>query len=127
MSNYRPIALVSIISKLFESIILQRCQKYFETTNNLFAYKTSHSTDMALFLKQTVELYRSNSTPFFLCSMELSKAFDRVCHKKRFDILRQRKIPLDIIEILKNWYATQRFRVAWGNSPFLTISDKMWY
>ena len=85
MSNYRPIALASLISKLFECIILQRCENFLETTDNQFAYKSHHSTDMALFLlKQTLEYYRSKSSPVFICTMDLSKAFDRVCHKTLF-------------------------------------------
>ena len=124
MSNYRPIALASLISKLFECIILQRCENFLETTDNQFAYKSHHSTDMALFLlKQTLEYYRSKSSPVFICTMDLSKAFDRVCHKTLFEILSKRNVPPYIIDILKNWYTTQKFRVAWGNafsSPFQT-------
>ena len=124
MSNYRPIALASLVSKLFECIILQRCEKQLGTTDNQFAYKSQHSTDMALFLlKQTVEFYRSKRTPIFICSMDLSKAFDRVCHNTLFKILIKRKIPPYIINVLENWYATQRFIVKWGNefsSPFQT-------
>ena len=94
MSNYRPIALASIVSKLFEYIILQRCEKHLGTTDNQFAYKSNHSTDIALFLlKQTIEFYRSKSTPIFLCSMDLSKAFDRVCHNTLFKILDKREVP----------------------------------
>ena len=124
MSNYRPIALASLISKLFECIILQRCETFFITTDNQFAYKSHHSTDMALFLlKQTIEFYRSKNSPVFICSMDLSKAFDRVCHKRLFEILERRKIPHYILFILKNWYSSQNFRVIWGNSlssPFRT-------
>ena len=59
MSNYRPIALASLISKLFECIILQRCEHLLVTSDNQFAYKSNHSTDMALFLlKQSIELYK---------------------------------------------------------------------
>ena len=116
MSNYRPIALASLVSKLFECIILQRCEAFLGATDNQFAYKTHHSTDMALFLlKKTVEFYRSKNSPVFLCSMDLSKAFDRVCHKKLFEILEKRNIPPYILKVLKNWYATQNFRVTWGN------------
>ena len=48
--------------------------------------------------------------------MDLSKAFDRVCHQKLFEILEKREIPYYIIDILKYWYGAQEFRVSWGNS-----------
>ena len=124
LSNYRPIALASIISKLFECIILKRCINNLKTTDNQFAYKSQHSTDMALFLlKQTIEAYRSKNTPVFLCTMDLSKAFDRVCHQKLFNILKRRQVPDYIIAVLRYWYSSQKFQVSWGNaisSPFST-------
>ena len=124
LGNYRPIALASLISKLFECVILQRCETFLRTTDNQFAYKEGHSTDQALFLlKQTVEFYRSKNSPVFLCAMDLSKAFDRVCHKRLFEILEKRGVPSYIISLLINWYKTQKFRVTWGNSlssPFHT-------
>ena len=93
MSNYRPIAIASLVSKLIECIILQRCIHKLKTTDNQFAYKSKHSTDMALFLlKQTVEAYRTKNTPVFICSMDLSKAFDCVSHKRLFEILKKRKL-----------------------------------
>ena len=122
--NYRPIALASLLSKLFECIILQRSGHLLTTTDNQFAYKQNHSTDMALFLlKTTIESCKSTNSPIFLCTMDLSKAFDRVCHKKLFEILSKRKVPPYIIATLKHWYLSQEFRVMWGNelsSPFKT-------
>ena len=57
MSNYRPIALASLISKLLECVILQRCENNLKTSDNQFAYKVDHSTDMALFsFRQTVDI-----------------------------------------------------------------------
>ena len=124
MSNYRPIALASLISKLLECVILQRCENNLKTSDNQFAYKVEHSTDMALFsFKQTVSIYRTKNTPIFICTMDLSKAFDRVCHKKLFEILEKRGISIYIIQLLKYWYRAQQFRVSWGNSlssPFYT-------
>jgi len=50
-SNYRPIALATIFSKLFEQYILHNMLKEFlVSVNNQFGFKSSHSTDMCLFL-----------------------------------------------------------------------------
>ena len=115
--NYRPIALASLVSKLFECIILNRCKHQLKTSDNQFAYKNKHSTDMALFLfKQTIEAYRAKNTPVFICAMDLSKAFDCVSHKRLFDILKKRNIPIYIINTLKHWYMTQKFQISWGKS-----------
>ena len=44
-ANCRPIALASIISKLFEHFILIKIKPLFSTNENQFGFKQSHSTD----------------------------------------------------------------------------------
>ena len=46
--NYRPIALSNIISKIFERIILWRCEEYLLTTQNQFAFKPKLSTELCI-------------------------------------------------------------------------------
>ena len=41
-NNYRPIALSSITSKVFEHIILLRLEEYLWTTDNQFGFKSGH-------------------------------------------------------------------------------------
>ena len=58
-SNYRPIALATIFSKFLELFILHRIKEFLVSVDNqLFGFKSSHSTDMCLFLlKQTIAQY----------------------------------------------------------------------
>ena len=55
--NYRPIALTTVMSKIFEILILNRYESYVTTTDNQFGFKQSHSTDMCVytFIKQFIE------------------------------------------------------------------------
>ena len=46
---YRPIALANVISKVFESLILLRCEKFLTTADNQFGYKSRHSTDFCIY------------------------------------------------------------------------------
>ena len=39
-NNYRPIALATIVSKLFESVFLLKCEQYLTTITNQFGFKT---------------------------------------------------------------------------------------
>ncbi len=118
--NYRPIAITSVFSKLFEKLILERYGEMLYTTDNQFGYKSHSSSDLCIFtLKQIVDYYKSNGSPTYLCFLDASKAFDRVHHNILFSKLLKRNIPHVIIRLLMFWYITQTFVVKWGG----TLSD----
>ena len=48
-NNYRPIALATIVSKLFESVLLLKCEYYITTTANQFGFLKAHSTDLCIY------------------------------------------------------------------------------
>ena len=77
--NYRPIAITTVASKIFENIILHYIKDCLYTSDNQFSYKANSSTDMAVFtLKPVIDHYITSSSPVYLCFLDASKAFDRV-------------------------------------------------
>ena len=115
VNNYRPIALTTIISKLFELIILEKCSDYFYTSDHQFGFKKGHGTEECIFtMKQVIEYYTLNSSPVYLCFMDLSKAFDMVNHDELFSVLYNRGIHYFIVRILHKWYVSQKFMIKWG-------------
>ena len=114
--NYRPIALASIVSKLIETIILNRVTDVLETNDNQFGFKKRHGTDQCIYvLKEVIQLYRSLNTCISVCFLDASKAFNRVNHKFLFEKLENRGVPGYIIRILMYWYENQTMSVRWGN------------
>ena len=69
-----------------------------------------------ILLKQTVDFYRNQDTPVYMCFLDAKMAFDRVNHwmlaKKPLD----RNVPLHIVKLFIVWYREQEFIVRWGNS-----------
>lgn len=115
-ANYRPITIASTLSKVIEKLLLERILKVINLSSNQFGFKKKHSTDMCNFiLKETVRHYRSLGSNVFACFLDASKAFDRVNHRKLFNILHERKIPSIIIRIIRYWYSNQTIRVRWGS------------
>ena len=117
-SNYRPIALASIMSKLLEKMILNRISDNFVTNPNQFGFKPKHNTEMCIFaLKEAILKYRALNSNVYSCFLDASnsKAFDRVNHSKLFETLAKRGVLLYIIRIMRFWYTSQTMYVHWNN------------
>ena len=88
--NYRPIALASVVSKVFEMSLLVKLEKYLYSSYYQFGFKPKYSTDLCIYtLNEVIEFHKSQSLSVYVCCMDVSKAFDRVNHwtlfKKRID------------------------------------------
>ena len=120
--NYRPIALASVMSKVLETVLLSRLERYIMSTDNQFGFKRKHGTDMCIYaLKEILDKYNRQNSTMFLCFIDASKAFDRINHEKLFLKLIKSGVPTVFVRILVHWYAHQTMRVKWGNvmsAPF---------
>ena len=80
-NDYRPIAIVNIVSKVLERIILMRIQHVVNICDNQFGFTKAQSTDLAIYtLKEVVQYYTARGSPVFACFLDATKAFDRVNH-----------------------------------------------
>ena len=77
--NYRPISLLTVISKIFEKVIFQQINKYF-TENKLFnisqyGFRKNHSPELAaLELIDRLTTYMNNGDILITIFLDLSKA-----------------------------------------------------
>lgn len=116
-NNYRPIAITSVISKILESVILNRYQDCLATEHNQFGFKDSHSTDLCIMsLKHVIDYYSHMSSPLYICYLDASKAFDRLNFWVLFQKLLDRNLPPIIVRLLAFWYTNQKFIVRWGST-----------
>ena len=125
-NNYRPIALATAASKLFEICILEILETYLITQDHQFGFKAKHSTDMCIFtVKTLVKYYTDQMTPVYTCLLDASKAFERVNHWTLFAKLIETGAPLLIVRVLLFWYQKQQVCIKWGNScsTYFTICN----
>ena len=85
-SNYRPIALLSCLSKAFESILNRKILKHLSANNLLsdrqYGFRKGHSTgDLLAFLTESWSSSLKCFGETFAVALDISKAFDRVWHK----------------------------------------------
>ncbi len=85
-SNYRPIALLSCLSKAFECILNRKLLKHLSTSDLLsdrqYGFRKGRSTDdLFAFLTDSWSSSLSRFGETFAVALDISKTFDRVWHK----------------------------------------------
>ncbi|KAK3543843.1 hypothetical protein QTP70_030072 [Hemibagrus guttatus] len=93
ISNYRPVSLLSFLSKILERVVCNQLSDYLMQNNlhdpNQSGFKAAHSTETAL-LAVTEKLHAARSAKLssVLILLDLSAAFDTVNHKTLLSTLR---------------------------------------
>ena len=99
-NNCRPIAIAAALSKVLDQVLLSRLARYLWTEDSQYGFKQVHGTEMAIFaLKQTVDFYRTQDKPVYMCFLDAKKAFDRVNHWTLAKKLLDRNVPLHIVKL----------------------------
>ena len=114
-NNYRPNALVTAMSKIFELCLSEKLNDYLTTSDNQFGFKAKHLTDMCIYaVKSVVKYYNHFVSPVYTCFLNASKAFDRINYWTQFSKLIARSVPCPLVRIIMFWYRTQTIWVKWG-------------
>ena len=107
-SNYRPVSLTSICSKVMESILRDSIIDHLEGNRLIndaqhgFRSGRSTQTNLIEFLDVTTK-WMDEGKAFDVVYLDFSKAFDVVCHKKLIEKLKNIGIGGKLLEWLKNW------------------------
>ena len=113
--DYRGITISSIISKIVEKCILEKFEKYFVSSDNQFGFKKKVGCLHAIYsLRSTVDYFVNNNSTVNLCSIDISKAFDRVNHYSLFIKIINKCVPINIVIMLFNWYKQSTAIVSWN-------------
>ena len=92
-SNYRPISLLSSLSKIYEYVVFEQLLLYMENNglfyNNQFGFRPGHSTELASvrFVDTLVQQMDNFNIPISIL-IDLSKAFDTLDHNIMLSKLR---------------------------------------
>ena len=121
--NYRCITLSPIISKLFELVLLHLFSTQLQSDHLQFGFKQKSSCSQAIFTMRTVvEHYTNIGSTVTLCSLDISKAFDRVDHYALLLLLMDKRLPSNFIAIFYNWFLNCKIFVRWGSALSFSFS-----
>ena len=113
--NYRGIALSSALGKVLDLIILSRYTSNLSSSDLQFAFKAKHSTVMCISaLKEIISHYTKQASNVYMCSLDATKAFDKVNFVKLFTLLLQRNIPSIVLRLILDLYTRQSVKAAWN-------------
>ena len=108
VNNYRPISLLSCVSKVFEKIVFDRIYKHITKhsliTEKQSGYRPGHNTQMQL-VHLTHNIYQTldKGLDFTAIFLDISKYFDKIWHT---GLLKKNvKLNLDLLEPYSNGWA----------------------
>ena len=106
VNDFRGISISPVMSKLFELAILDRFGDFFTTSDHQFGLKKNTGCRDAIYcVRNVVDHYISHGSAVNLCTLDLSKAFDRISHYVIFLALMDRHLPTSILALLDKWYS----------------------
>ena len=116
VDDFRGISISPVVSKVFEHCILDRYEKFFITSDNQFGFKKKSGCTHALYtLRCAVSYYNKLGSTVNLCALDVSKAFDKMNHYGLFIKLMYRRVPVNLLQILENWFMISFTCVKWGS------------
>ena len=112
-SNYRLIAISSLLLKIFDHILIHLSVPNLKPSIYQYGFQKGLSTGMCTWtFTETINFFRNRGSPVFSCLMYLTKAFDLVKLSKLFKKLSQKVCPI-LIRFLVFSYIHQECSVLW--------------
>ena len=111
-SSYRPITVSCTFSKVLEHVLLPFVTNNMLERDNQFGFKPGVGCQHAHRVLSSLLLENSSKgRSIYLCTLDLSKAFDSVCHSQLFSALRGYGVNLSVILLLRYWYSNSFLRL----------------
>ena len=115
MDNYRPIAIISILLKLFSRVLAARLSVYLEPQQSVdqAGFRKGFGCDDNLFaLTALVEAMLEWRVDLWLATVDFRKAFDSVYQSAIWRALAEQGVPAQYISLVKRLYVGQTGIVA---------------
>ena len=118
--NFRPIAILHNLSKIFENILYTRMLEFADANeilpSNQFGFRKNFSTKDAIFyLFSLIEDNKARNLKSCVVFLDLSKAFDMVNHSQLIKVVESLGFRGHISSIIKSYLCNRRFRIHHEN------------
>jgi len=114
--EFRGITISVIISKMFELAVLHNFHEYLSSSDAQLGFKKKLGCNHAIFaVKQVIDYYTKNCSTVNVCTLDISKAFDKVNYFVLMQKLMKRNMPKTLVALLLMWYSNSFNCVKWYN------------
>lgn len=125
-SSYRPISLLSSMSKIFEKLILDRLLEHLSNNRIIpeeqFGFKKNHSTSHQLHrVAKFIKTNKSVAKSTVMVLLDIEKAFDNVWHEGLLYKLYRYNFPIYLIKLIQNYLSNRSFRVVLSSTASQTF------
>ena len=124
-SNYRPISILPLLSKIFEKILHLQLSKFFDTklSKKLCGFREGHSTQHTLFhLIKDIQNWLDDSKYVGMVLMDLSKAYDCIPYDLLLAKIEAYGIDKKSVNLLRSYLSGRKQRVKL-NSKYSSFVD----
>ena len=113
--NYRSIAISSLILKLLDWIIILLFGSAIRLHDLQFAYQPGISGNMCTYaVLETIDYFLRHGSEVFMCTMDMTKAFDMTVHSILFSKMLKAGINAIFLRLLIFIYSEQFANVRWN-------------
>ena len=115
--NYRPVSLLSVVSKVFEKLVNNRIvdhqEKYDLFSDFQYGFRSSRSTaDLLTVVSDRIARFFNRSGPTRAVVLDISKAFDRVWYAGLLHKLKCYGISGQIFGLVSSFLSNRQLRVV---------------
>jgi hypothetical protein len=122
ITNFRPISIMPIISKVFEKCVANILNEYFVFNDNQFGFVRNGGCGKALFaFKNIVNYFNERGSKVLCCSLDLTKAFDRINHYALLKAMHQKGMPVYMIKLFADWWGKMKDVVMWRGKSSMSF------
>jgi len=122
-TNFRPIALTSVVGKVFHKILSYRLEDYLRKNNVIdtsiqkgFISNLPGVYEHIYSLSAILQDATSTKKPLMITFLDLKNAFGSIPHQLIFDMLRFVKVPSSVLNYVESFYS----------KLFVTVTTKYW-
>lgn len=117
ISSYRPVAIVSVMSKVLGAIVSNRLKIWAEENRKLgeeqSGFRKGRSTsDNAFVLQEILDDGRQKGKPTYMAFLDIEKAFDKISRSKLWERLEVLNVDEHLKDIIKCYYENTEIKLT---------------